>query len=102
MSNTLRVLASASSLLAGSALAAIVALFALAFTAGASTSAGENAALLAGFIDLAIAWVAIAAFWTLNKQLPQTGRIALTGLFALFECTLLVLLFIVTLVLLNR
>lgn len=102
MSNALKAVLTASAFLVGSGALAVLAVFVVAVTTGPSVAAGSRAALVAGTIDVLIAVAAVASFWMVNRSLAVMPRILSTGLFAVLECMLLALVFLFTLVLLNR
>ncbi len=90
------------SFLAASAVLAVVVLFILAFTAGKTIAGGERAAMLAGLVDLTLAVVSIGLFWFLNGSSTLPARIVGTTIFTVLELATLALVFVFTLVLLNR
>ncbi|MGQ0801092.1 MAG: hypothetical protein ACT4NL_13420 [Pseudomarimonas sp.] len=102
MSANVKALVVALALFAASAMFADIALFMFAFTAGPSVAAGERAAVYAGIADIVIAVIAVAAYWSISRGLTVTSRIVATGLFVVLECLLLCMLFVLTLVILNR
>lgn len=97
-----RAVLSALALLAGAAMLALIALFALLFSAGRTVAAGEQAAMYAAGVDLVIGLVATIAYWTLNPGLNVLPRVLTSALFAILQTLLLGVLFVFTLVLLNR
>lgn len=102
MSSLGKALLSGLGLLAASAFLACVATVVVVFTAGKTVAGGERAVLVAGGFDLLLACLTIALFWFWNRGSTLPGRLAGTALFAISEVGALALLFIITVVLLNR
>lgn len=85
-----------------SALLATLALFVLAFSAGTTVAGGERAALQAAVFNGLLGVTAVVVFHRMNVALDGIRRVLLSAGFALGECLLLGMLFLFTLVLLNR
>lgn len=81
---------------------AIFGLFVIVFTAGPSIAAGERAAVMAGILDLLLWLGAIVTFWFLNRSVSLSVRILSAIALGVIEFVALGLVFVSSIILLNR
>lgn len=102
MPSGLKALLAGVALLFSSGALAVASMFVIAVTAGRSIAAGERAAMTSGAIDIFVALVATLAFVLLNRRLKLPWLLLATALFVVCLLAMLVAIFLVNLVLLNR
>jgi hypothetical protein len=102
MNPAVRALLTAAGLLFGTGVIAVVILFAVAITSGKTIAGGERAVVIAGVLDFLLAVGGVLFFWFANGGLKPAHRFLSTGLFGIVDAAVILAVFVMTIVVLNR